>query len=190
MKHYLAMPLLVAGLAVPMLAGGRYVSVVPRGTQIQVSADNPITVARWDRGRIYSGRVVRDVFNRDGNVAIPRGSYAEMIVRREGPGELELDLESVTVNGRRYVMESSGPDFNMNQAAYNNGEGLVGSIVGAIANASGGHVEYRGNAIHVPDGSVMTFQLQQPLHVVSWGDGGYTDHGEHYHHFEDHGWYR
>lgn len=159
-------------------------TIIP-GTQIQVRTNVPIDVHQWDRGRIYPARVARDVFDRNGNVAIPRDSYAELTIRQTGPNEMALDLESVTVNGQRYVMDTGGPEFNTQ--AYSNGTGLLGNIVGAI---SGGHVqvETQGNAVFVPRDSMLTFQLQAPLHVVNWNDPGYDQNGWHYHHDRD--WYR
>jgi hypothetical protein len=139
-------------------------------------------VSKWDRGRIYTGHVDRDVYARNGQVAIPRGASAELIVRQVGPNQLALDVESVTVNGTRYAVDTSGPEYNANRA-YSDGSGIVGNIVGAIAG-----VDTRGQTIHVPAGSVIRFQLQAPMHVVTWADPGYEDHGYHYHH--EHDWYR
>ena len=173
-------------MGLPALAGAPYPSVIPAGTQIQVRPNSPITVAQWDRGRIYPGHVVNDVFTPDGNVAIPAGSYCELIVRQIAPGNLAVDVESITVNGRRYVLDTTGPRFDTNR--FQHGGGLVGGIVGAIAGATGGQVEYRGDHIRIPAGSMLTFHLNEPLHVVSWGDQGYMRNGYHYHQERD--WYR
>ena len=154
---------------------------VLEGTQIQVRPDSEIKVSKWDRGRIYTGHVARDVRAADGDVAIPRDSYVELIVRQVGPERMAIDLESVTVNGRRYVLDSSGPRFRTSE--YENGGGLVGAIVGAIA---GVHAE--GGEIFVPAGSELSFQTRAPLHVVDWKDPGYERDGHHYH--RDHDWYR
>lgn len=157
------------------------------GTQIAVTTDQPIQMHTWDRGRIYPARVARDVFARNGDLAVPRGSYAELIVRETGPHQMALDLESVTVNGMRYVMDTTGPQFNMPGAAYNSGAGLLGNIVGAV---SGGQVqvETQGNEIRVPPDSTLTFSLQEPLHVAGWNDPGYMRDGNQYH--RDGDWYR
>lgn len=181
MKQLLAIPLILAGMQFAARA-----DTIPPGTQLEVRPDGPVTVSKWDRGRIFTAHVARNVFARDGDVAIPEGSYAEMIVRQVGPDQMMLDLESVTVNGHRYVMDATGPEFNTD--AYHNGGGLVGSIVGAIAGATGGAVEYQGQRINVPAGAMLKFQLQAPLHVVGWEDPGYTNNGNHYH--RDHDWYR
>lgn len=96
---------------------------------------------------------------------------------------MALDVESVTVNGQRYVMDTNGPTYNLHRQDYDSGGGLVGSIVGAI---TGG--EARGNEIRIPQGAVMTFQLQRPLRVVNWRDPGYDGDRNHYHRDSD--WYK
>src|SRR5579884_1452417 len=94
-----AIPALFLGVQTVALAA----TIIP-GTEIAVRPDAPIHVTSWDRGRIYPAHVARDVVARDGDVAIPRGASAELIVRQTGPDEFALDLESVTVNGQRYAL--------------------------------------------------------------------------------------
>ena len=106
----------------------------------------------------------------------------ELIVCQTGPQEMTMDIESITVNGRRYVMDTSGPQFDTQ--TYQNGTG----VVGAIAGATGGEVETRGSEIRIPGDTVIRFELRQPLHVVGWRDPGYDRGGEHYHRDQD--WYR
>ncbi len=179
----LAIPALFVSMQTAVFAG----TILP-GTEIQVRPDNPVDVSRWDRGRIYPAHVARDVYAKDGDIAIPRGSYAEIIVRRINPDQYTLDLESITVNGRRYVMDTTGPQYNMPQNDYSNGNGIVGGIIGAIAGANGETVNPRGSQIRVPAGSLIRFQLQEPLHTVGWNDPGDHQNGEHYH--RDNDWYR
>jgi hypothetical protein len=165
-------------IALPFAA---HADTVPAGTQIQVRPDSEIQVSKWDQGRIYRGHVARDVTARDGDLAIPRGSDVELIVRQRGPERMSIDIESVTVNGRRYVLDSSGPQFHTPE--YENGGGLVGAIVGAVSG-----VRSEGGEILVPAESVLTFQTRAPLHVVDWQDPGYEREGRHYH--REHDWYR
>jgi len=164
--------------ALPMVSRA---DTVLAGTQIQVRPDTEIHVSKWDRGRIYTGRVSRDIPAADGDVAIPRGSNVELIVRQLGPERMAIDIESVTVNGRRYVLDSSGPQFHTPE--YENGTGLLGAIVGAVSG-----VQTDGGEILVPAESVLTFRTRAPLHVVEWRDPGYEREGRHYH--RDNDWYR
>lgn len=182
-KLFWAVPVIAVGLQFTAFAD----TILP-GTEIAVRPDGPINVNHWDKGRIYPAHVARDVMARDGDVAIPRGSYAELIVRQTGPDEYTLDLESITVNNQRYAMDTAGPQYNMPRDSYNNGGGLVGAIAGAIEGANGEQVETHGNNIQIPEGAVIRFNLQEPLHVVGWGDPGYRDGEYHYHH--EHDWYR
>jgi hypothetical protein len=156
---------------------------IPPGTQIVVRTDQPFELHTWDRGRIYPARVAEDVRARDGDIVIHRGANVEMIVRQTGPDQMALDVESVTVNGTRYAMDTTGPQYNMSRQDYDRGAGMIGNIVGAI---TGGQV--RGNEINVPAGAMITFQLQQPLHVVNYRDPGYERDRYHYHRDPD--WYR
>lgn len=172
-----AVPALLFGMQMAASAD----TILP-GTEIAVRPDRPIEVNTWDQGRIYPAHVARDVFARDGGVAIPRGAYAELIVRQTGPGQMTLDLESITVNGTRYAVDANGPQVNTG-----NGGGLLGNIVGAITNGQV-QVETQGSQIRVPADALIRFDLQQPLHVVGWQDPGYMQNGFHYHHDND--WYR
>ncbi len=183
MKLVWALPVAMLGMQALVLA-----DTIPPGAVVPVRPDQDIRVNRWDRGRIYSGHVAREVRARDGDIAIPAGSPAELIVRQIGPDQFTLDLESVTVNGQRYAMDTSGPQFNLHRNDYDQGSGLVGAIVGAVEGANGENVEARGDHISVPAGAILRFQLQEPLHVVGWNDPGYDQGGYHYHH--EHDWYR
>jgi len=178
MKQLLAIPVLLVGFQIASFG-----DTVAPGTSIDVRAEGPITVSSYDRGRIYVGHIDHDVYARDGDMAIPRGARVEMIVRQIGDNRMTLDLESITVNGQRYAVDTSGPQFNMDRGQYDRGAGLVDNIVGAITG-----VETQGTQIRVPDGSVLHFRLQQPMHVVGWQDPGYDRDGNHYH--RDHDWYR
>ena len=65
---------------------------------------------------------------------------------------------------------------------------IAGSTVGAIAGANGQQVQPNGNEIRIPAGSMLNFQLRQPLRVVNWSDPGYRNGENHYH--RDNDWYR
>src|SRR6185369_15464960 len=84
-----------------------------------------------------------------GNVVIPRGADAELIVRSASNHDLQLDIESINVNGRRYSVsttdeniaggpEKQGVGANKRTAKYAGGGAVLGSIIGAIAGGGKG----------------------------------------------------
>lgn len=141
------------------------------GMLISVRTDQTIDVERRDN-RVYWGTVSQDVFGDNGQLAIPAGSRAEMMVRVAPDNDLILDLESVNVNGQRYAVAARPNRFESQNE---------GGIVGAIAGALGGQV--RGPAVRVPRETVVTFRLQQPLQV-GVPDYGYDRDGNHYHDYD------
>ncbi len=180
---------------------------VPAGTEITVRTNDSIDAKNANDGRIYTAVVDRDVMDQSGQVAIPKGSSAEMIIRNTSDQNLTLDLESVNVNGRRYVVstadepvaaESSGKDgvgTNKRTAKYVGGGALIGSVIGAIAGggkgaaigaATGagagavGQTVTRGKSVKVPSESLLTFRLDRSLRLGS-ADTGYNQNGHHYH---------
>jgi hypothetical protein len=182
-KHVLVVPAMLICSQVPVLA-----DVIVPGTEIQVRLEQRVDVSNWDRGRIYPAHVARDVYAKDGDMVIPRGAEAELIVRKVGPDQFVLDLESITARGQRYAMDASGPQYHMPDNDRNQGSGIIGAITGAIAGANGERVEPRGAEIRIPPGSVITFHLEQPLRLVNWNDPGYSRGPNHYHRDPD--WYR
>jgi hypothetical protein len=149
----------------------RYTQLVP-GTVISVRPSESIDVERKDN-RVYTGIVDRGVRGSNGQMAIPRGSTVELIVRVAPDNDLILDLESVTVNGQRYAIKT---DANHVESARDNS--LVGAIVGAI---NGGQV--RGRAVRIPRDTLLTFRLERPLDM-GVSDRGVERDGRHYHDYD------
>src|SRR6187200_1008469 len=104
-KRHLRLPGLSQSLAVLMAtmlclipvnstATAQSGGTVQSGETIAVRTNEEINATRSD-GRVFSGSVAEDVRDTQGRVAIPRGTYVEMIVRQVGDKEYALDLESV-----------------------------------------------------------------------------------------------
>lgn len=184
---------------------------VPSGTEITIRTNGRIEAKNSNQGRIYTAVVDRDVRDRSGNVLIPRGSDAELIIRSTSNRELQLDLESVSVDGRRYVVSTSdevissegnekeGVGANRRTAKYAGGGAVIGSIIGAIAGggkgaaigaiAGGGagaigQTATRGRTVNVPAESLLTFRLDQSLRVGG-PDRGRDRNGAHYHDYNN-----
>ena len=99
---------LALALGAPLLARaqdqgrGRWndVARLDPGTTITVRTNEPIDSSRTDY-RVYTATVDRGIRADNGDLAIPRGATAELIVRSARDNDLILDLESVTINGTR-----------------------------------------------------------------------------------------
>jgi hypothetical protein len=177
-------------------AGRRYVApegrTVPAGTELTVRTNEAIHSDTATSGRIYSATMEYDVIDRYGDVVIPRGSEAQLVVRdisgggAVGSRELALDLQSVTVDGATYFVstedlersarEGLGP--NRRTAEMVGGVAALGTLLGAIAGggkgaaigalagaAAGAGVQVltRGKTVRVPAETTLTFWLDQPL---------------------------
>jgi hypothetical protein len=195
--------LFASGLfALTTLAFGQ-VGMIETGVSITVRTSEKIAVKKSD-GRVFAGVVDQDVKDANNNVAIPRGSQVELTVKNLSKNDLALDLESVTVDGRRYAvtagdaaMRSGQKDSigkNKRTAEYVGGGALLGTIIGAIAGGgkgaaigaaagagagAGAQVLTRGKKVNVPAESLVTFRLEKALQMVA--DNGITINGRHYH---------
>jgi hypothetical protein len=168
-------------------------TVLPTGTSISVRTDETIDSGNPVEGRTFPASIVQDVADNTGNIVIPRGSAATLIVRRatdSGPvttGSYILDLDSIRVNGRRYIVNTeevkageTGIGKNRRTAEYVGGGAVLGTLLGAIAGggkgaaigaiagaAAGGGAQVltKGHEIRVPAETVLNFRLDRPLHL-------------------------
>ncbi len=86
---------------------------LPAGALIPVRTEETIDVAVASAGQTYAAEVTRDIRDADGAVVIPRGSNAQIIIRSaarggriKGASDLVLDLDSVSVEGRLYRLDT------------------------------------------------------------------------------------
>jgi hypothetical protein len=165
-----------------------YSVTVPAGASIAVRTNETIDTRDVSQGTSYSAQVDRDITGPDGNVLIPRGSEARLVVRRINDNSLTLDLESVRVNGRIFRVDTSNAEAGGREALGANkttgefvgGGAVLGTLLGAIAGGgkgaaigalagagagAGAQVLTRGDQVKVPAESVLTFRLERPLHL-------------------------
>ncbi len=198
----LAFPALVFGLSLAAFAA----DVIPAGTQFEVRTNDRIRINSAD-GRVFTGVVVNDVRDQNGNVIITRGSTAELLARRLDNRQMQVDLDSITVGGRRYSVQAStevnvdgrgqkdGIGMNGRTGKYVGGGAVLGTLLGAIAGGGrgaaigaasgaaagvGGEVLTRGRRVDVPVESLLNFRLERAL-VISDRDQGRDRNGRHYH---------
>jgi hypothetical protein len=177
---------------------------IPRGTNVVVRTNETIHIrATEGDGRVYPGVVGNDVLDRDGNLLVPRGSNAELIVRRIGRDEVAVDLDSITVNGRRYGVAATETEAEAARTgsngrhvgAFTGGGAVLGTILGAVAGGGKGAaigaaagagaglaagLSTRGRSLNVPVESLLTFRLEQPIRIDA-RDSGFDRDGHHYH---------
>ena len=170
--------------------------LVPAGTQVSVRTEDTINSATAVEGQTYAAEVADDVPDANGDVVIPHGSNAQVVIRSaskggrfHGTSDLVLDLQSISVEGQQYLVSTSdvqqkgkqGFGANKRTAEYIGGGAALGAIIGAIAGggkgaaigagagAEGGaltQILTKGGSIRVPAETVLTFQLDKPVQIV------------------------
>jgi hypothetical protein len=193
-----------AGAAAGQGRSASYSGVIEAGTSIAVRTNEAISTNKSD-GRVFLGQVDQDVKDRAGNIVIPSGAEVELLVKKDADNELTLDLDAVTLNGRRYSVETDetsvaadrkeGIGANKRTGKYVGGGAIIGAIIGGIAGGgkgaaigagagaaagAGAQVLTRGDHVNVPAETLLTFQLQEPLRTPA-AERGFNRDGAHYH---------
>lgn len=206
---------MAAILCLPQLSaaqGWTALSRIEPGTSVQVRTTEAIDTQTMD-GRVFTGTIENDVRDTQGRLAIPAGATAELVVRRGPDNELVLDLDSITINNRRYGVDAtrapigtSGVDIKNSgigankETARNVGGGAVlgailgavigggdGAAVGAVAGAAvgaGAQILTKGRRVNVPAETALNYRLQSGLDL-DVRDTGYMRDGAHYHRYEN-----
>jgi hypothetical protein len=168
---------------------------LPIGTKVAVRTFALIDSAKAAEGQLFPGEVTKDVMNAEGDLVIPARSNTEIVIksaskggRFRGTSDLVLDLKSVTINGKRYAIQTAaisregkeGMGTNKRTATYTGGGAVLGAIIGAIAGGGKGaaigaasgvgagavtQAVTKGGSIKVPAETILTFKLDQPLTV-------------------------
>ena len=115
--------------------------IVPEGTEIKVRTDAPIPAKPAANAR-YTASVSKDVTDKSGRVIIPRGARARLVaIPSEDGKDTNLDLQSVSMNGRRYLLEAPGESSggapgglgaNARTGKFVGGGAAVGAVLGAL----------------------------------------------------------
>jgi hypothetical protein len=167
--------------------------VLSPGTVLAVLTNERIDSHEVVEGQTFSAQISEDIRNNDGSVIIPRGSDATLITRRvEANGDLTLDVQSITLGGRRYRVSTADQELenhrdglgaNNRTGQFVGGGAVVGAIIGAIAGGGKGaaigavagasvgataQVVTQGKEVHVPAETVLRFRLDRPLRLHLW----------------------
>jgi hypothetical protein len=170
--------------------------VIAAGTEFSVRTNEAIDSTTATEGRTYSAQVARDVLDSSGGVLIPQGSDVQLVIRNVAEGgtlsgpQLSLDVQSVMIDGRRYLVSTQdvqrGGDQNIGKnrrtAEMVGGGAVLGTLLGAIAGGGKGaaigavagaavggtaQVLTRGKEVKVPPETLLTFRLDQPIRLQS-----------------------
>ena len=177
--------------AVGTSGGSRRIEVLPRGTELAVRTAEAIDSSTAVVDQTFSAIVERDIFGEADKVIVPAGSHAVLVVRQISSGgatgspDMVLDMQSMTVSGRRYLVSTTdlkkdsgtGIGTNKRTAETVGGGAALGTIIGAIAGgakgaaigvlvgaAGGAGVEVlnKGKDVRVPAETLLTFRLDKP----------------------------
>jgi hypothetical protein len=167
---------------------------LPVGTEIAVLTNENIDSSTASEGQTFPADVAENVMNSAGQVVIPKGSAAELVVRKVAAGgvtstpEVALDLQSVKVGDRRYMVNTQdvsqkaegGLGANKRTAEMVGGGAALGTLIGAVAGhgkgaaigaaagaaaGAGAQILTRGKTVKVPAETTLRFKLDQPLQL-------------------------
>lgn len=161
---------------------------IPSGTELKIRTNETIDSKTAREDQNYSAVVDQDVVGSSGEILIPKGSDAQLVVRKASGGEVALDVDSVRIGGRRYLLNTTesvqsnknkeGLGKNKRTGKYVGGGAVLGTVIGAIAGGgkgaaigavaggaagAGAQVMTKGKEVKVPAETVLTFKLHQPL---------------------------
>ena len=130
-------PLAVLFLAA-VAAYGQSSRMLAEGTEIRVRTDTSIPAKPAANAR-YAATISDDVTGQSGDVLIPHGSRAQLVAVPNPDGkDTTLDLRTVTVSGKRYVLSapgskgSAGLGANKRTLKYVGGGAAIGGVLGAL----------------------------------------------------------
>ncbi|HJZ64322.1 MAG TPA: hypothetical protein VKD70_08395 [Candidatus Acidoferrum sp.] len=170
--------------------------VLGAGTKVAVRTEETIDSAKAVEGQTFAAEIADDVVDSDGNVVVPRGANAQIVIRSaskggrfKGTSDLVLDLQSIAVGGKEYLVSTTdltqkgkqGFGVNKRTGEFTGGGAALGAIIGAIAGGGKGaaigagagagagavtQIATKGGAIKVPAETVLTFQLDKAVKIV------------------------
>ena len=164
----------------------------PAGTEIVVRTVEMIDSRNAGVNQTFSAIVEENVTNASGRVIVPGRSSAQLIIRQLSSGgvtgspEMVLDIQSLTVAGRRYLVSTTdlsrdsdtGIGTNKRTAEAVGGGAALGTIIGAIAGGgkgaaiggvigaaggAGAQVLTKGHDVRVPAETVLRFRLDKSV---------------------------
>ena len=172
--------------------------IIPSGTELALRTNETIDSKTATAGQKFSAVMYQDVLDSSGALAISKGSNAELVIRSTAGGSmtttssLVLDVDTVTVAGKRYVVSTGdvqqkgrqGIGANKRTAEMVGGGAAIGALIGAIvgkgkgaaigagvgaAAGAGTQVLTKGSQVRVPAETILNFKLEKDLRLEPAG---------------------
>lgn len=176
----------------PARAAARRRIEVPAGTELVVRTTETVDSRYAKPDQAFTALFEQGVTNAAGRVIVPVGAHAELVIRQvttggaTGSPEMALDIQSITIDRRRYVVSTTdlmlesetGIGKNQRTAKAIGGGAAVGTVIGAItggakgaaiggligaAGGAGAQVLTRGHDVRVPVETVLRFRLDSAV---------------------------
>jgi hypothetical protein len=175
----------------PHAANGRNLEA-PAGTELVVRTVETIDSRNVGADQAFSAIVEQEITNESGYVIIPGRSSAQLVIRQvsadraTGRPEMRLDIQSISVDGRRYLIstrdlavgDDQGVGSNRRTAETVGGGAVLGTIIGAIAGGGKGaaigavaggvggvgvQIMTSGRDVRVPADTILRFRLDRAV---------------------------
>lgn len=186
-----ALEFLSAERANPRMVNDRRLQA-PAGTELVVRTVEIIDSRSAGANQTFSGLIEQAVTDGSGRVIIPERSSVQLVIRQMSSGgatgspEMVLDVQSITIAGRRYLVSTEGTLLDSDTGLGKNkrtaeavgGGAVLGGIIGAIAGGgkgaaigvlvggaggAGAQVLTRGRDVRVPAETLLNFRLDKPV---------------------------
>jgi hypothetical protein len=162
----------------------------PAGTELVVRTVETIDSRNVGSDQAFSAIVEQEVTNASGSGIIPARSSAQLVIRQVSQGgttggpEMVLDIQSISVEGRRYLISTKDLVVNSDRGLGSNkrtaetvgGGAAIGTIIGAwpaakaaigaVAGAAGGagvQIMTKGHDVRVPADTILRFRLDRAV---------------------------
>lgn len=169
---------------------------VPAGTELVVRTVEMADSGAVTIGQTFAAIVEQRVTDAAGVVIVPVGASAQLVIRElteggaMGSPDMAIDVQSVTVDGRRYAISTTDLTVGSDTGLGGNGRTVAavgggavlgtligatlgggrGAVVGGLIGAAGGagaQVLTRGRHVRVPADTELRFRLDQATTLLS-----------------------
>jgi hypothetical protein len=141
----------------------------PAGTELVVRTVETIDSRHVGANQSFAAIVEHQISDASGRVIIPARSSAQLVIRQvwsgdeTGSPEMSLDVQSITVDGRRYAVGAVAGAIVSGQK-----RAAIGRLIGA-ADGAATEMLTNGRAVKVPAETVLRFLLDKPVTLRAEG---------------------